>query len=391
MKKKRLRQRVDIQVAILVAILVVCSSTIVFYFAYSLSYKQMIASLEDRVNSIALYIDKEIPSTIFADISEADDMNTVAYTYAHSFLSGIREIAGPQYLYTATKNKQGELIYHIDGLPEDSSDFRKPGDLIEADFQEDLEKALCGHIVMPDDIKNTEWGDVFVAYYPIHDATNNNVIGAIGLEFPANSQYQAFRNIRLFTPVVILLTCILAFFVSRNLFSRISNPHFKDLSNTDSLTGLKNRNAYDLDLENLIHTERIENYALVLCDLNALKAVNDQCGHKLGDEYIKHFAQALESQANDEHVSYRIGGDVFATFFFNPTQASVECFIHSIKHELKVRTDAVIPYCSVAAGYAFGQKLDYDDWEKTQAKADAALYKDKKAFYENNQKCDNRR
>ncbi len=390
MRKKTALQRVDVQVAILVTVLVVFSCIVVYFFAYTLSYNQMIDTLKERVHCIAVYVDKEIPSTVFTEITKKDDVETDAYQEVQGFLSEIREISSAQYLYTATKNANGDLIYHIDGLPIEDKDFRHPGDLIEPEFQSELSQALKGAIVMPGDIKNTEWGDVFVAYYPIHNKKRTHIIGAVGLEFPAHRQYEAFKRIRYTTPFVIFITCLIAFFTSRMLFRRISNPHFKDLSNTDSLTGLKNRNAYDLDLENLIQSNRVEKFSIMLADLNSLKVVNDKYGHKLGDEYIKCFARALRSQENDNHVAYRIGGDEFAVFFFSSTPESLEEFSQIIKVKLKEEAKAKIPFSSVAIGYASADKLDYDTWVTAQTEADMALYRDKKNFYANNQKCDNR-
>ncbi len=390
MRKKTALQRVDVQVAILVTILVVFSCIVVYFFAYTLSYNQMIDTLKERVHCIAVYVENEIPSSVFTEVTQKSDVETEAYQEVQEFLSEVREISSAQYLYTATKNADGELIYHIDGLPIEDKDFRHPGDLIEAEFQSELSQALKGAIVMPGDIKNTEWGDVFVAYYPVHNKKRTHIIGAIGLEFPANHQYEAFRRIRYMTPFVILITCLIAFFTSRILFRRISNPHFKDLSNTDSLTGLKNRNAYDLDLENLIQSNRTGSFAIMLADLNSLKNVNDKYGHKLGDEYIKCFARALKSQENDNHVAYRIGGDEFAVFFFNPNKENIDSFVQTIKVKLKEEASAKIPFSSVAIGYAIAENLNYSSWVSAQTEADMALYRDKKSFYENNQKCDNR-
>ncbi len=391
MNNKKIIARVDIQVAILVTVLVVLSCSVVYYYAYSQSYAQMISSLKDRVNSIALYVDRNMPSEIFSEITAKEDMATKAYNDAHAFLSAVREISSAQYLYTATRNKEGNLIYHIDGLAKENGDFRNTGDLIEPDFQDELDTALKGTIVMPGVIKNTEWGDVFVAYYPIHNDDNTNIIGAIGIEFPANREYKAFQQIRQITPNIIFITCILAFFTSRYLFRRISNPHFKDLSNTDFLTGLKNRNAFSVDIENLIQAKRVKNYALILADLNSLKTVNDQFGHKMGDEYIKYFAHAITSQERSNNIAYRIGGDEFAIFFFDTSEKELEEYISLIKRELEKTAKASIPFCSVAVGYAFSEELSHESWEKIQLIADNTLYIDKRAFYQNNQRCDNRR
>ncbi len=389
MRKKSLIQRLDFQVSILVSIMVILSGLILFLFTYTLSYKQMVSTLASRAACIAEYIDLSLERKHFTHIQTIEDMKRDTYLNTHEFLENVRNISSAQYLYTATVNKDGKLIYHIDGLPLDDENFRKPGDLIEPDFQDDLLKAMNGEIVMPNHILNTEWGDVFVAYYPVHD-NQNQVVGAIGIEFTAKIQYEAFRNIRLLTPLVILLTCICAVIISFYLFRRISNPHFRDLANTDLLTGIKNRNAYAVDTSNLIQTKRIKNCALILADLNGLKIVNDHYGHAIGDSYIKNFSKSLQTNKSKDHVIYRIGGDEFAILFFSATEEYLKKYILDVKSLLDNHCKKSIPFCGVSMGYSFCYDNTEQAFEQAQAEADIELYKDKKLFYTDNTNFDPR-
>ena len=70
----------------------------------------------------------------------------------------IREISGVRYLYTAKMNEDGEFVYLIDCLDQSEPDFRYPGDLIEHEIYPDMQRALDGQKVLPDRIKDTEWG-----------------------------------------------------------------------------------------------------------------------------------------------------------------------------------------------------------------------------------------
>ena len=76
----------------------------------------------------------------------------------------------------------------------------------------------------------------------------------------------------------------------------------------DQLTDCKNRKALDW-----AYTEKLERYfplAVVMCDLNGLKEINDQKGHDAGDKFIVQTAQTLKSVFGKSHV-YRLGGDEF--------------------------------------------------------------------------------
>jgi diguanylate cyclase (GGDEF)-like protein/PAS domain S-box-containing protein len=80
--------------------------------------------------------------------------------------------------------------------------------------------------------------------------------------------------------------------------------------NHDSLTGIYNR-VYFESLFIKYNEEMDTSIAIILCDLDDLKNINDSFGHKTGDELIKE-AAALLNQFSDDGVSVaRLGGDEF--------------------------------------------------------------------------------
>ncbi len=91
----------------------------------------------------------------------------------------------------------------------------------------------------------------------------------------------------------------------------------KELARRDELTGVKNKTAYK-ELENSVQAN-IDNgmdylpFALVVCDANNLKRVNDTEGHVVGDEYIKQSAMLL-CEIFDHSPVFRVGGDEFVIF-----------------------------------------------------------------------------
>ena len=56
------------------------------------------------------------------------------------------------------------------------------------------------------------------------------------------------------------------------IFKRISNPLYQDMSNTDTLTGLKNKNSFTVDMHNIESGNQLR-YAIVTVDLNGLKNI----------------------------------------------------------------------------------------------------------------------
>ena len=89
---------------------------------------------------------------------------------------------------------------------------------------------------------------------------------------------------------------------------------------TDQLTGLLNRRAYDEKIEQSYkRTLRLkgQHLSLMMCDLDYFKSINDEFGHQYGDEYLKKMAAALLSiTRQDVDYAFRFGGDEFAVLMF---------------------------------------------------------------------------
>ena len=92
-------------------------------------------------------------------------MNKECYQELKERMEEIRDIGDLRYLYTAKRNDEGTLVYVVGGLPEDADDFRYPGDAIEPEIQSEWERALSGETVLPEKILDTDWGNIFIAYY----------------------------------------------------------------------------------------------------------------------------------------------------------------------------------------------------------------------------------
>ena len=81
----------------------------------------------------------------------------------------------------------------------------------------------------------------------------------------------------------------------------------------DSLTGLLNRNEFEVTLNHLIQDAKIsdKHHALMYMDLDQFKLVNDTCGHFAGDELLKQVAQLLLGKIRESDTLARLGGDEF--------------------------------------------------------------------------------
>ena len=82
-------------------------------------------------------------------------------------------------------------------------------------------------------------------------------------------------------------------------------------ANTDSLTGLQNRRAYENEMNNL-SGKTDGTLTLLSLDLNGLKEMNDTFGHEAGDELLRGMALCLKASFGKYGPIYRTGGDEFA-------------------------------------------------------------------------------
>ena len=85
-------------------------------------------------------------------------------------------------------------------------------------------------------------------------------------------------------------------------------------ANIDALTGVKNRNAYRVYEERLnaqIEIGHAPEFAIIILDVNDLKKVNDNEGHKAGDQYLRDACKIVCTTFKRSPV-FRVGGDEFA-------------------------------------------------------------------------------
>ena len=78
---------------------------------------------------------------------------------------------------------------------------------------------------------------------------------------------------------------------------------------TDALTGLRNRGAFEVDLERLVSDARREQVLLLMLDLDNFKLYNDRYGHPAGDQVLRAVGAVM---AAIDGSGYRYGGDEFA-------------------------------------------------------------------------------
>lgn len=368
--------RVDIQVSILTFLLVVVSCFSIFFINYRLSYNAMIDELQNRVSGIYAFLETKLDEKTIASINTKEDMETEIYQETKKILDDVRLTTGVRYLYTAKMTEAGEYIYLVDGLPFDSGDFRNAGDPLEEEIIPDIKRALAGEVVMPEKIKDTSWGHIFISYFPIHEG--DQIIGAIGIEFDARLQEETYRKLKIITPLIIILFCMIASLIAVKMFRRISNPAYRDFANTDMLTGFANRNAFAVMMHNADTRKRFVKKAFISVDFDGLKQINDSLGHEKGDEYLKTGTSLIRDAVGKKGNLYRVGGDEFVIALSGEACHNLRVLIKQIEEKLQEYNKTAEMKVQFSIGSAiFDEKHDHT-LSDTLKRADIEMYECKK-------------
>lgn len=158
--------------------------------------------------------------------------------------------------------------------------------------------------------------------------------------------------------------------------SRAAQARIAFLAGHDALTGLPNRTSFQGALEDVCReaggAERRS--ALFYLDLDGFKAVNDTCGHLVGDRLLKAVAARLLTVCGP-HGVFRLGGDEFAVVVRDAERAGSEALASRIVAELRrpYRIDEALLEVGVSVGIATvpGDALDASS---LLMRADLALY-----------------
>lgn len=159
-----------------------------------------------------------------------------------------------------------------------------------------------------------------------------------------------------------------------------ANLRLRELALQDPLTGLANRTALQLHLDQALarSQRRHELLALMLIDLDGFKPINDRHGHGFGDQVLTEIAQRLRQYIRDGDLPARLGGDEFVVVCENVQSADDAQYLARRLLE-GLDTPMHLEDRSVRVGASIGIALSQGDDDATRLirSADAAMYRAK--------------
>ena len=143
----------------------------------------------------------------------------------------------------------------------------------------------------------------------------------------------------------------------------------------DTLTGLPNRRAFMSRLAREAAASGGD-FALILCDMDNLKDVNDTFGHEAGDVALRLLAEALRTGLRRTDEAYRVGGDEFGVVLAGASRLDAE----RVYRRLAAEVARCLHPSSIAIEASFGIAVHErgETPKDVMSRADAALYRAKR-------------
>ncbi|HEM8721602.1 TPA: cyclic di-GMP phosphodiesterase [Enterobacter hormaechei] len=156
---------------------------------------------------------------------------------------------------------------------------------------------------------------------------------------------------------------------------RRAQERLRVLANTDTITGLPNRNAIHELISDAITARGDTQVGVVYLDLDNFKKVNDAYGHMFGDQLLQAVALAILSCLDEGQTLARLGGDEFIVLATDTSQGALEAMASRILTRLHqpFRIGLIEVYTGCSLGIALAPQHG-NDRESVIRNADTAMY-----------------
>ena len=157
------------------------------------------------------------------------------------------------------------------------------------------------------------------------------------------------------------------------------NDRLREISLTDGLTKVDNRRSLEERLHEMWeHSLRLhEPIAIVMCDIDKFKSVNDTYGHQAGDSVLKEFAQLLKGEAREIDRVGRYGGEEFLLILPGTVLDAAVTFAERLREKVENHTFSYAGGTlnrTMSCGVAASPHPRVKDQEGLLRAADDALY-----------------
>ena len=166
--------------------------------------------------------------------------------------------------------------------------------------------------------------------------------------------------------------------ISNEILQKEELGSTRKMAYTDALTGVKNKRAFEEkkeEIEQSLAAGTINEFGIIVCDLNGLKVINDTKGHDAGDNYIKEASKIICTFFKHSPV-FRIGGDEFVVLLQHDDFRNRETLLNNFDKRMyeNILKDAVV----ISTGLDIYLTDKQDTFQLVFERADKKMYARKK-------------
>ena len=156
-----------------------------------------------------------------------------------------------------------------------------------------------------------------------------------------------------------------------------SNAYLRDLTVTDTLTGISNRRAFENTLHELISraSRYNDSFSMVIFDVDNFKSLNDGYGHDIGDQVLIDLVGRIKEIVRDVDVLSRWGGEEFTILMPKTTQAGAIKMAERCRQAVSDEMFDEVGQVTISLGATCFQQNDNE--RQFFKRADDALYQAK--------------
>ena len=146
----------------------------------------------------------------------------------------------------------------------------------------------------------------------------------------------------------------------------------------DSLTNSMNRRAYNIKIEELLSLYSRYNtvFSMIMLDIDDFKKINDDYGHRIGDNVLINLVQLIKSKIRQNDILYRVGGE---EFIISCEQTSIDEVVvisekirKSVEKDLKTLEDK-----NITISIGVSEVMQNDTENEIFTRVDKLLYQSK--------------
>lgn len=177
---------------------------------------------------------------------------------------------------------------------------------------------------------------IFTRKVKLDDAKSLLVLPLLAADEPVGTLTLVARAEKRFGKDVREMLAVIANQVAISLQNGFLYKQMETMATTDGLTGLTNHRTFQQRFADMLERAARHNHkvALLLCDVDHFKKVNDGYGHPIGDEVLRRVARVLQEVPRKIDIPARYGGEEFAVLLDNVDVAQAKAVAERIRQEI---------------------------------------------------------